>query len=241
MNTPKRLKRNPIIDAIAEVRFTSSIPSDAIIGLVYENVKDVFGQPKSLPILQIPTALREKDANLRYQPCYRFDKPGNVLLVGPHNIALSTVPYTDWGEATPLLSELLTKADEIKLFQSVDRVGLRYVNFFEGLNILEHTTLSIEVNNKSIAGRSIVLRTEDEVDGFKVITNLTNRAESSIAGEKKDGSLLDIDIVKDRPEIRGTPFRSQLLRLFTDANQVADDAFFGLVKEQFLARFEPEY
>src|SRR3972149_4974617 len=109
MKIPKRLKRNPIIDAVAEVRFTSSIPSEAIIGLVYENVKEKFGQPKSLPILQLPAALREKDPNLRYQACYRFDKPGNVLLVGPRNIALSTVPYTDWAGATPLLSELLTK------------------------------------------------------------------------------------------------------------------------------------
>jgi uncharacterized protein (TIGR04255 family) len=241
MKIPKRLKRNPIIDAVAEVRFTSSLPSEAIIGLVYENVKEKFGQPKSLPILQLPAALREKDPNLRYQACYRFDKPGNVLLVGPHNIALSTVPYTDWAGATPLLSELLTKVDQIKLFQSVDRIGLRYVNFFERLNIFEHITLSIEINKQSIAARTIVLRTEAEVDGFKVITNVTNTAESSTAGEKKDGSLLDIDIVKERPELRGASLPSELLRLFTEANQLADDAFFGLVKEPLFARFEPEY
>src|SRR5215467_10357493 len=95
MKIPKRLKRNPIIDAIAEVRFTSAVPSDAIIGLVYETVKDKFGQPNNLPILQLPTELRDKDPNLRYQACYRFEKPGNVLLVGPHSVALSTVPYTD--------------------------------------------------------------------------------------------------------------------------------------------------
>ena len=86
-----------------------------------------------------------------------------------------------------------------------------------------------------------MLRTEAEVDGFRVITNVTNTAESSTAGEKKDGSLLDIDIVKERPELRGTQLPSELLRLFTEANQLADDAFFGLVKEQLFARFEPEY
>ncbi len=241
MKIPKRLKRNPIIDAVAEVRFTSSLPSDAIIGLVYENIKDEFGQPKSLPILQLPAVLREKDPNLRYQAGYRFDKPGNVLLVGPRNIALSTTPYTDWAAATPLLSELLTKFDQIKLFQSVERIGLRYVNFFEKLNIFEHITLSIEIDNQSIAERSIVLRTETDVQGFKVITNVTNTAESSAAGQKRDGSILDLDIVKDRPELRGQPLPAELLRLFTEANQLADDAFFGLVKEELFARFEPEY
>lgn len=241
MKIPKRLNRNPIIDAVAEVRFTSSLPADAIIGLVYQHIKDKFGQPKSLPILQLPAVLREKDPNLKYQACYRFEKPGNVLLVGPRNIALSTIPYTDWAATTPMLSELLKKFDQIKLFQSVERIGLRYINFFEKLNIFEHITLSIQIDNRSIAERSIVLRTETDVQGFKVITNVTNTAESSTPGPKRDGSLLDLDIVKEHPELHGESLPAELLQLFTEANQLADDAFFGLVKEELFARFEPEY
>jgi len=241
MKIPKRLKRNPIIEAIAEVRFTSSLPSEAIIGLVYDNIKDKFGQPKSLPILQLPAAIREKDPNLRYQACYRFEKPGNVLLVGPRNIALSTTTYTDWAAATPLLLELLTKFHQMKLFQSVERIGLRYVNFFENLNIFEHITLSVKIGNESIAERSIVLRTETDVQGFKVITNLSNTAESLVSGQKRNGSLVDLDITNEHLELRGELLPEELLRLFTEANQLADDAFFGLVKEELFIKFEPEY
>lgn len=241
MKIPKRLKRNPIIDAVAEVRFTSSLPSEAIIGLVYESVKDQFGQPKSLPILQLPAAMRENDPNLKYQACFRFDKPGNVLLVGPHNVALSTIPYTDWNTTTPLLYDLLTRFGHIKLFQSVERIGLRYVNFFETLNIFEHLTLALEIHKQSISARSIVLRTEADIEGFKVITNVTNAAENPIAGVTKKGSLLDLDIVKELPDFRGESFPEALLHLFTDANKLADNAFFDLLKEEFVANFEPEY
>jgi len=241
MKIPKRLKRNPIVDAVAEVRFTSTLPSEAIIGLVYEKVKDKFGQPNSLPIVQVPVALREKDPNLKYQACYRFEKPGNVLLVGPHNVALSTTPYTDWAASTPLLSELLEKFDKMKLFSSVERIGLRYVNFFEKLNIFDYVTLSLEVNKRSIASQSIVLRTETEVQGFKVITSITNAATRKVADQSKEGSLLDIDIVKERPEIQEGAVPKTLLDLFTKSNQFADDAFFGLLKEEFLDRFEPQY
>jgi uncharacterized protein (TIGR04255 family) len=229
------------VEAVAEVRFTSTLPSEAIIGLVYEKVKDKFGEPKSLPILQLPVALREKDENLKYQACYRFEKPGNVLLVGPHNVALSTNPYTDWNAATPLLSDMLDKFNKMKLFSSVERIGLRYVNFFEKLNIFNHVTLSLEVNERSIADRSIVLRTEAKVDGFIVITNVNNAVTSMIAGQNKEGSLLDLDIVKERPEIKEGAIPQKLLDLFTEANRLADDAFFGLLKEDFVGRFEPEY
>ena len=241
MKIPKRLKRNPIVDAVAEVQFTSSLPSEVILGLVYEKVKDKFGQPKNLPIVQLPSAMREKDPILKYQACYRFDKPGNVLLVGPHNVALSTTPYTDWDAAKPLLSEILDKFDKLQLFSSIERIGLRYVNFFEKLNIFEYLTLSLEVNKRSIASRSIVLRTEDKVDGFTVITNVSNAANTVIAGETKEGSLLDLDIIRKQPEIQKGAVPQKLLELFTEANKLADDAFFGLLKEEFLSRFEPEY
>ncbi len=67
MKLPKRLKRNPILEAIAEVRFLSSVPNDAVIGLVFSSVQDIFGKPENLPILQLPAALREADPNLKYQ------------------------------------------------------------------------------------------------------------------------------------------------------------------------------
>lgn len=241
MRIPKRLNRNPIVDAIAEVRFTSSLPSEAILGVVYENVRENFGKPATLPILQLPTVLREKDPNLKYQACYKFTKPGNVLLVGPHNVALSTNPYTDWDTTTPVLSDLLSRFDEIELFQSIERIGLRYINFFEKLNIFEHLTLSLAVNSQSIAKQSIVLRTEAPVEGFKVITNIANAADTSISGQQKKGSILDLDVIHESPDVSKESTPEALIRLFTRANKLADDAFFGLMKEEFLDKFEPVY
>src|SRR6266542_3852573 len=176
MRIPRRLARNPIVDAIAEVRFSSNIPNDAIIGLVYTNLRGEFGKPEDLPILQIPAALREKDPNLRYQACYKFTKPGNVLLIGPHNVALSTYPYSDWGAASPLLNQILSRLHSVGLFERIERIGLRYVNFFENLNILDHSTLTLNVRNVSLARESITLRTETHSKEFTVITQIANRA-----------------------------------------------------------------
>lgn len=241
MRTPKRLAKNPIIDAIAEVRFSSSIPNDAVIGLVYSQLQDTFGKPENLPVLQIPPQLRESDPNLKYQPCYRFTKPGNVLLVGPHTVALSTYPYSDWGTASPLLADILTRLHKVRLFERIQRIGLRYINFFESINILDRSTLVLEVRNTSIASQSVSLRTETTSEDFKVVTQILNNATAEVAGVSKKGSILDFDIAKEDLAIPPDSLPTSLMDLFVAANEVADVEFFKLLADDFLLTFGPEY
>lgn len=223
------------------MRFTGAVPADAVLGIVYTAVKDKFGEPLSLPILQLPLAMREKDPNLKYQPSYRFTKPGNVLLVGPHNVALSTVPYTNWTDTTPLLSDLLSQFYRLNLFQSVERVSLRYINFFESINIFEHLTLSMKIRDESIVNPSLLFKSEEEKEGFKVITTITNVAQTQGGESKKKGSMLDLDIVKERPNLSGKETPAALLQIMTQSNKLADIAFFRLLTEEFIATMEPEY
>lgn len=241
MRIPKRLARNPIIDAVAEVRFSSSVPNDAVIGLVYSKLQETFGKPANLPVLQIPLPLRESDPNLRYQPCYRFIKPGNVLLVGPHTIALSTYPYVDWGTASPLLSDVLTRLHQAGLFERIQRIGLRYVNFFEDINILDRSTLVLEVRKSSVASQSVSLRTESTFNDFKIVTQIHNTATAEVAGVSKRGSILDLDIAKEDLDMLPDSLPASLMNLFVAANEVADVEFFKLLADDFLVTFGPEY
>jgi uncharacterized protein (TIGR04255 family) len=240
MKTPKRLAKNPIIDATAEVRFTSTIPNDAVIGLVYASLQQSFGKPENLPILQIPTALRENDSNLKYQPCYKFTKPGNVLMVGPHTIALATYPYLDWGTSSPLLKDVVSCLNKANLFERVERIGLRYVNFFP-VNIFDRSTLTLEVRRTSIAGRSLTLKTEEESKGFKIVTQISNDATAQVAGEPKKGSILDLDIQRDALNMAADVIPDRLMDLFLNANELADEAFFALLSDEFINTFGPEY
>jgi|WetSurMetagenome_2_1015567.scaffolds.fasta_scaffold234518_1 uncharacterized protein (TIGR04255 family) len=241
MRLPKRLKKNPIIDAIAEVRFSSTIPNDAVIGLVYSRLQDSFGKPENLPILQIPAALRESDPKLKYQPCYRFTKPGNVLLIGPRTVALSTYPYSDWSTASPLLGEVISRLHGVRLFETIERIGLRYINLFENLNILDHSTLVLKVRNASIANQSVTLRTETSSHGFKVVTQILNSATAHVASIPKKGSVLDLDIAKEDLNITAESLPGSLMSLFVSANQVADLTFFSLLADEFITTFGPEY
>ena len=190
MKIPKRLAIIPIIDAIAEVRFSTGVPSDAVIGLVYSKLQDIFGRPENLPILQIPVPLRENDPNLMYQPCYKFKTKGNVLLVGPRAVAISTYPYVDWATAAPLICGVLSRLNDVGLFDRIERIGLRYINLFENMNILDQSTLVFEVRKASIAHQSVTLRTETTSGDFKVVTNISNTALAQVADVQRTGSRI---------------------------------------------------
>lgn len=242
MRIPKRLARNPIIDATTELRFSSAVPTDAVIGLVYATLKSTFGKPENLPILQIPSALREKDPNLRYQACYKFTRPGNVLLVGPHNVALGTTTYVDWTSHSQVLEEVLSALTKAGLFSQFERIGLRYINFFDNVNICRHSTLTMAVHGDTITNQSLTLRTEVDSEGYKVVTQLANRATVEQGGQSKTGSIIDIDVSKDNLDLQAaTDTSERLLNFFSAANEIADVAFFNLLDDGFIKTFGPEY
>jgi len=57
---PLRIYPCPIQQAVFEVRFKSEHPADAVFGMVYSAVKDLFlsAAPKVLPVMQIPETVR---------------------------------------------------------------------------------------------------------------------------------------------------------------------------------------
>lgn len=240
VNRPRRLNRNPLLEVAAEVRFASQVPPDTIVGLVYAKVRGEFGAPQNLPIAQIPAPLRDTDPELRFQPLHKFEAPGRTLLLGPRCVCLSTKPYIDWNSTKPNLRQVLEHLSESGLFENVNRVALRYVNFFESINVLEHTTLQMTIAGRSILNDAITLHSVHVEGDFKINTRVGNDA--TIAGQTpKKGSVIDLDVVCDKPSVNNSQMVDSIFHIFDGANRLADDAFFGLLNPEFVKQFDPEY
>ena len=70
---PKKLKKEPLIDAVFEVRFTSAFPAGGVLpGLLFGNL-DGDKKIEQLPLLQLPQVIRDADPNLRFAPLSRLD------------------------------------------------------------------------------------------------------------------------------------------------------------------------
>ena len=79
---PKRLRKEPLIEAIWQVQFDSPGAGEALPGLLYATLlKDHPNlQLIRLPIADIPASVAQMDPNLRLAAKIRLDEPGGVFL-----------------------------------------------------------------------------------------------------------------------------------------------------------------
>jgi uncharacterized protein (TIGR04255 family) len=69
---PTKLKNEPLVDAVFEIRFSSTIPASSVLpGILFAHIK---GHPQidRLPVADIPSQLRTVDPNLRFLPLIRL-------------------------------------------------------------------------------------------------------------------------------------------------------------------------
>ncbi len=240
MTLPKQINPCPINQAVVGIRFNSSLPPDAVFGVVYNELKDSYKSAEQLPILQIPEAVRNNDSNLLYQPHYKLTREHYAFQVGPKviSLAITDQKYTTWESYYEEIQTVFEKIKEIDFISNVLRVGLRYINFFAD-DIWENINISVKVIENEIAGEEIFLRTVLLKDDYKVMLQAGNQLNleenNRVVGR---ASIIDID----------TSIEGENINFFEDMNSILEkghsiekEIFFGLLKDDFLKSLNPEY
>jgi uncharacterized protein (TIGR04255 family) len=191
----------PIIDAVFDIWFESKMPSEALLGIIVENIES-YEEIRSLPLLQLPKDIRLMDPNLKHQALYEIlpidDKPYKIVL--GHNslgIALNG-KYQGWDKSFfPEIQKLYGKIFEKGLIEKITRCGLRYVDFFQDENIYETGKVSVTINENNVADQTqkILLRIEKEIDdNIAMAVVIDNKAivKKSPENIEHNGSIIDI-------------------------------------------------
>lgn len=237
---PKQINPCPINQAVVEIRFNSSLPSDAVFGVVYNKLKDIYKSAEQLPILQIPAAVRDSDPNLIYQPHYKLIKEHYAFQVGPKviSLAITDQKYTTWESYYSEIQSVFEKIKEIDFIDNVFRVGLRYVNFFAD-DILNNINISVKIIEHEIAGEEVFVRTVLPRDEYKVLLQAGNQlkleANDLVVGR---ASVIDIDISIEGENIN---FFEDMNSILEKGHSIEKQIFFGLLKDDFLKSLNPEY
>lgn len=239
MKLPKRIDPCPIQEAVIEVRFESSLPPDAIFGVVYNGLKDTYSESQSLPILQIPQAVRDRDPNLTFQAHYRIKKDDYLLQVGPKMISLAiSEKYPTWEEYLKEILAVFGKIKDLNVISKVSRLGLRYINIFEH-DVLEKINLKITINENEIKNKETFFRTLFNEKGFQVVLQVGNHVMFKKAdGRLVEGATVDLDVAKIGDDIN---FFENMESLLNDAHTIEKEQFFGLLKEDFIQTLNPNY
>jgi len=240
MKLPKQINPCPINQAVVEIRFNSSLPSDAVFGVVYNKLKESYRSAEQLPILQIPEAVRNYDPNLLYQPHYKLIKEYYAFQVGPKviSLAITEQKYTTWESYYEEIQSVFEKIKEINFIDNVLRVGLRYINFFAD-DIWENININVKIIENEIAGEEIFVRTVLPKDEYKVMLQTGNQIRleenNQVVGR---ASIIDIDTSIEGANIN---FFEDMNSILEKGHSIEKETFFGLLKDDFLKSLNPEY
>ncbi len=237
---PKKIDPCPIIEAVYEIRYKSLVPWEAVFGMIYTKVRELLPKIQKLPILELPETIRSQDPNLRYQPYYELKQKDNVgLKVGPRVMTFSnTKPYQGWTEWSIFINTVLEQVQGSGVIKAVERIGLRYINLFDS-NLLDQLNLSVVVNDRQILQETTSLRVELKDAAVLKILQIANNAGMIRDGKNVVESVIDIDCLRNFG-----PNDNYFLahkEVADDVHQKEKELFFGLLKTEFLAKFNPIY
>ena len=237
---PTSIRPDPILESIFEIRFVPQVPPETVSGLVLAAVRDTLPEMTTLPFAQIPEAVRMQDPNLMYNATHVFRADKFLLKAGSKVLTFSHLQnYPGWSGWWERINILLDRLAQQGIIQTVERVGLRYVNFFQ-TPILENLNLAVELIGQSVNQYSSLMKFELPDSGILKTLQISNRINLQVEGQNHHGSLVDIDC----QQMLGLPASIFFANVETIASQChvkSKELFFGLLKPVFLEKFNPLY
>lgn len=242
MRQVKSISPDPVKTAVVELRFAGGLPKEAIYGVLYNALRDLCPESKALPIMQLPESVRVKAPELRWKPWYQLSGSGLEVQVGPEVIGMNcdcSNGYKGWNFFSKEILNILVRVEATKLVEAISRIGVRYISFFEKVNIFEKLKLSISLGEKPFCCEKTTFTTLLAEGDFSQLLSLNNDALLTSPnlpyGEK--GSTIDIDT-----------FTMKEFSSFEGVNQIIEKGhafekklFFSLLKEDFLNSLNPTY
>lgn len=239
---PLRLENCPLADSVVEIRFTTGVFPQAVFGLTYEKLKDLFPTVEPLPITQLPLQMLEAEPNLKFKPHYRLkNDKGFLVQVGPDVVSVSPVmpPYPGWDKYYPVIEQVFSRIFEARLFETVVRIGIRYTNFFRDQDIFDKINLKVFYENKPKILQNTVLRTHIVSEGFVNILQISNAAKFSDEQESRIGSIIDVDTISEyNGQMEDV---KSLMSLIEKAHNAEKRVFWDLLNDQLKRELKPQY
>lgn len=243
---PVRLKKDPIVEAVAEIRF-GGIHGDGgatlLAGFLATRFRKDFPKFQKLPAAQMPPELLRSEADLRYVSQIRLASDTKALLVGDHSLAVSlNRPYIGWSQFEPLVKDVWAAARESDLLGDIERISLKYINFLEcraDQNQLALTRVSVKIGDHTLSNEPATIRTELNREGTVTVIQVVSQASEQVRGQgRRTGVVVDIDTIMNGPF---SDFWDSCGERLQTVHRVEKYWFYETLTDQTIDLFEPEY
>ncbi|NML85237.1 TIGR04255 family protein [Polaromonas sp.] len=239
---PTKLNKEPLIEAIFEIRFTSSVnASDIMPGFLHAKSKG--SKIERLPIGQIPREIREADPQLAQQPLVRIHLDNFLVLVGDKALALSCkLPYPGWKAFKAEIQQMLSYVEDAGIVDKVERYALKYIDVIEGSSVAEmigRINFSVELGGNK-PNSTIQMQFEVPRDEFVHVLQVgAPGTVTLINGEARQGLVLTVDTISQQVEL---PLSALENGLFLDRiHDVNKQLFFECLTNETVKFLDPIY
>jgi len=236
---PSRLEKCPIVEAIMEVRFLATEQWRNLPGLLFAKIRDRYPQQTDLPLAQVPEQLRQQQPNLSTQPLMQFSNAQFTINFGPRVVGLvtKTNSYPGWDLFSKEMAWLIGCLKETAFIQEGERLGVRYINFFEE-DLLSNLVLETQVAGKPLLGSEMLLSFGLRKEPFVVRLQVIKGAIGNFEKVPKLGNVLDVEVWLGSNDF--DLFDNGMDR-FSEGHTLAKQIFFGLLKDDFVTKLKPTY
>ena len=240
MKLPTKLGKCPILEAFIEIHFkTDSVP-DAVFGIIYGALKTDFPKVVKLPIAQLPDEVRKGNPELQKKPHFqlRGSDERHIVQVGPDVLTINNPNgYLGWTAYQVFFKSVWEKVVETGVITDVERVGVRYVNFFKE-NVFEKTKIKVQLVDDTLGNEETFLRSCLTKGIHQTNIHVTNRASVKRTEGMEVGSVIDIEAACSGKDVGAM---AELPKSVEETRLVAKELFFSLLNDDFLKSLEAEF
>jgi uncharacterized protein (TIGR04255 family) len=244
---PRRLKKEPLLEAVWELRFQSGTDTveNLLSGIIYDKMIGSFGTPVRLAAADMPLAARIHQSILNYTPMFRFDGKGEKaalsLQVAPRAITVNCrKPYLGWEK---FKSEIMLLADVVwktGLITAIERFSLKYIDLVPAAGPDYTTPLEGKLNlgGHNLGCSPLQLTSQLSEGDFVHVITLLAPARVQVGVTTAEGLLVDIDTILPAGSER---FWDRFESLLDQAHGFNHALFFGILKPEIIEQLEPEF
>lgn len=243
---PKTLAREPLVDAVFEIR-ASGMPqlADILPGLLFGQF-DPKPAIRRLPTAEIPLPIRSNDPGLMFSPIIQLELQNFLISFGDRNIVIACkMPYPKWPAFSEFILDTTNKISKSGIPLSVERYSLKYVNLIEGETIadqIKKINISVKVGDVDLRDDHSSVQIHSKEDGILHIISVVTGALARLPdGRQIGGTVLDIDSIRDTQFADFPAFAGSIQSDIQSLRLANKTKFFSCLTEQTIQALGPEY
>ncbi len=243
---PVKLEREPLVEALFEVRLSSmDTLADILPGFLFHEL-DPKPTVVRLPAAEIPQPMRANDPNLQFMPVLRLEWLNYFIAVGDQSFTVSCkLPYPKWQNFKSTILDVVRRITKVGFNGKVERYSVKYINLIQASSLAEQISkirMSINIGSIELRDDHATLQVHRKEDNVTHILSIIIGAKGKLPdGKEVSGAVVDIDSIRDINPSGFEDFASSLEPGLEQLRQANKIKFFGCLTENTIEEMGPIY